>query len=84
MIDLSIRLAKNGQKVIVRPHPSENIEIWKKYTKNYSKKIKIIRSGNVLSWILAAKLLIHNGCTTAIEALFLKKKDYFFLSLSRH
>lgn len=78
MIDLSIRLAKNGQKVIVRPHPSENIEIWKKYTKNYSKKIKIIRSGNVLSWILAAKLLIHNGCTTAIEALFLKKKIISF------
>ncbi|MAZ79983.1 MAG: hypothetical protein CMD72_04480 [Gammaproteobacteria bacterium] len=73
MMDLSIAIAKNGHKVIVRPHPSENIEVWKDYTKDYSDKIKIIRSGNVLSWILASRLVIHNGCTTAIEAFLLGK-----------
>ena len=73
MIELSIALAKSGQKVIVRPHPSENITVWKNKTKNYSKNIKIIRSGNIIPWLMASKLVIHNGCTTAIEGTFLNK-----------
>jgi surface carbohydrate biosynthesis protein len=73
MIELSIALAKSGKKVIVRPHPSENIDVWKEQTKNHSKNIKIIRSGNILPWLMASKLVIHNGCTTAIEAVLLGK-----------
>jgi len=73
MIELSIAMAKSGHKVVVRPHPSENLDVWKELTKNYSKKIKIIRSGNVLPWLMASKLIIHNGCTTAIEGLLLGK-----------
>ena len=72
MVDLSIAIAKTGTKVIVRPHPSENIEFWKKNTKNI-KNIKIIRSGNVIDWMVSAKLIIHNGCTTAVEGLLLGK-----------
>ena len=34
MIDLTIEIAKSGQKVVVRPHPSENMDVWKKETKN--------------------------------------------------
>ena len=73
MIELSIALAKSGQKVVVRPHPSENIEVWMNKTKNYSKNIKIVRSGNIIPWLMASKLVIHNGCTTAIEGLLLEK-----------
>ncbi len=73
MIELSIALAKSGQKVVVRPHPSENINVWKNKTKNYSKNIKIIRSGNIIPWLMASKLVIHNGCTTAIEGSLLDK-----------
>ena len=74
MIELSIAIAQTGQKVVVRPHPSENIEVWKIKTRNYSKNIKIIRSGNVVPWLMASKLIIHNGCGTAIESLLLNKK----------
>ena len=73
MIELSIALAKSGQKVVVRPHPSENINVWKNKTKNYSNNIKIIRSGNIIPWLMASKLVIHNGCTTAIEGTLLDK-----------
>lgn len=73
MVELSIALAKSGQNVVVRPHPSENLEVWKNKTKNYSKNIKIIRSGNIIPWLMAAKLVIHNGCTTAIEGSLLDK-----------
>lgn len=40
MIELSIAIAKSGEKVIVRPHPSENIDVWKEQTKNHSKILK--------------------------------------------
>ncbi len=73
MIELSIALAKSGQKVVVRPHPSENINVWKNKTKNYPNNIKIIRSGNIIPWLMASKLVIHNGCTTAIEGSLLDK-----------
>ena len=39
--------------------------------KNYSEKIKIIRSGNIIPWLVSSKLVIHNGCNTAIEGLLL-------------
>ena len=73
IIELSIAIADTGQKVIVRPHPSENIEVWKKETKNCSKNIKVIRSGNIIPWLIASKLVIHNNCSTAIEAMLLDK-----------
>jgi surface carbohydrate biosynthesis protein len=73
MVELSIAISKSGQKVIVRPHPSESIEVWEKKTANYSKNIKIIRSGNIIPWLVSAKLIIHNGCNTAIEGLLLDK-----------
>ena len=30
MINLSIALAKSGENVVVRPHPSESLEVWRK------------------------------------------------------
>ena len=44
-----------------------------KKTQNYSNNIKIIRSGNIIPWLIASKLVVHNGCNTAIEAFLLGK-----------
>jgi len=60
-------------KIIIRPHPSENHEIWEKIEKKFP-NVSVIHSGNVIPWIIAAEALIHNGCTTAIEAFLLKTK----------
>ena len=73
MVELSIAIAETGQKVVVRPHPSENLEVWKKKIESHSKNIKIIRSGNIIPWLMASKFVIHNGCGTAIEGLLLDK-----------
>ena len=40
MVELSIEIAQSGQKVIVRPHPSENIDVWEEKTKITLKKLK--------------------------------------------
>tara|TARA_R110002049_G_scaffold13509_2_gene58413 strand:- start:58682 stop:60037 length:1356 start_codon:yes stop_codon:yes gene_type:complete len=58
--------------IIVRPHPSENVENWQTLFSEH-KNIKVTNSGNVIPWIMGSKALISNGCTTSIEATILHK-----------
>lgn len=53
--------------IVVRPHPSENLH---RYTSllNYVPRVTVLRSGTLQAWLLASEALIHDGCTTGIEA----------------
>jgi hypothetical protein len=53
--------------IIVRPHPTENPEVYKAIAKR-CQHVTVTNEGNVVPWILAAQALIHNGCTTGVEA----------------
>ncbi len=53
--------------IIVRPHPSENQQIYQDIAAKF-KRVKVTNEGNVVPWLIAAKVLIHNGCTTGVEA----------------
>jgi surface carbohydrate biosynthesis protein len=53
--------------IIVRPHPSENQQIYQNIAAK-CKRVEVTNAGNVVPWLLAAKALIHNGCTTGVEA----------------
>jgi len=53
--------------VIVRPHPTENPAIYHRIAAT-CKRVKVTNEGNVVPWLMAAKALVHNGCTTAVEA----------------
>jgi surface carbohydrate biosynthesis protein len=57
-------------RLIIRPHPSENAEKWRKAYQGVA-KVSIIREGDHLAWTAAANLLIHTGCTTGTEAVIL-------------
>lgn len=57
---------------IVRPHPNENKLTYEKAFSELN-NVKVISEGNVINWILASQLIIHNGCTTGIEAFLLNK-----------
>ena len=57
------------KKIILRPQPSEDIDIYNLIFKDI-KNISVIRSGSVIPWILASKMMIHDGCTTGVEAFF--------------
>lgn len=50
--------------IVVRPHPSENISKWVFHDKN----ILVSNEFDIGSWIHSGITLIHNGCTTAVEA----------------
>jgi len=53
--------------IIVRPHPSENQRIYHNIAAD-CKRVEVTNEGNVVPWLMAAKALIHNGCTTGVEA----------------
>jgi surface carbohydrate biosynthesis protein len=56
--------------IVIRPHPSESHEVWHQATSGCS-NVRVIHEGNVAPWLLAAGVMIHNGCTTGIEAYLL-------------
>lgn len=58
-----------NEKFILRPHPFENINTYKQFFKNL-KNITVIYSGAIQEWFPNAKLMIHSGCTTAIEGFY--------------
>ena len=53
--------------IVVRPHPTENHEAYQKIAARF-KHVQVTNHGNVVPWLLAAKVLVHNGCTTGVEA----------------
>ena len=63
----------NKNKIIVRPHPEENIETYYKiYNKNSN--VKILRENSSIPWIMACSKCIHIDCTTGIEAAIIGKR----------
>jgi len=59
-------------KVVIRPHPSENHDYWRKWAKDYN-KVFIYHEGNANEWIISAQAIIHNSCTTGLEGFMLGK-----------
>ncbi len=53
--------------IIVRPHPTENQEIYRTIA-SQCERVRVTNEGNVVPWILASQAVIHNGCTTGVEA----------------
>ena len=56
-----------GVTIVIRPHPSEEQRIYHELAAHCS-RVVVNNEGNVLPWLLACELLVHNGCTTAAEA----------------
>ena len=53
--------------IVVRPHPTENQEIYHRIAAQ-CKRVRVTNEGNVVPWLMAARVLLHNGCTTGVEA----------------
>jgi hypothetical protein len=54
-------------KLIVRPHPSENRQPWHDVVRDLP-NAEVVFEGAVVPWLMAASCVVHNGCTSAIEA----------------
>jgi hypothetical protein len=53
--------------IVVRPHPTEGQEVYHRLAAGCD-RVKVTNEGNVVPWLMAARALIHNGCTTGVEA----------------
>jgi len=71
-LDMIPRLAKAfpGHTIVVRPHPVEDPSVYQQMAASHP-GIRVVAEGNVAIWLLASRAVIHNGCTTGIEAYLL-------------
>ena len=62
-------LAKNFKNlnIVIRPHPVESQQPYKDLADQYN-NVFVAQEKNVIPWIRAAELVLHNSCTTGIEA----------------
>ena len=58
--------------IIIRPHPIENRQPYQKLAAALN-NAHVVQKGNIIPWIHAATAIIHNGCTTGLEACLSKK-----------
>ena len=56
----------NGFDIVLRPHPTENIEAWKIFLEDIP-NVHVIQNDSITPWVNNAFAVMHNGCTTAIE-----------------
>lgn len=55
------------QRLVIRPHPSENRAPWDKAAEGLA-NVSVVYEGAIAPWLLASSCVVHNGCTTAVEA----------------
>jgi surface carbohydrate biosynthesis protein len=53
--------------IVVRPHPTENQGVYRDIATR-CRRVHVTNEKSVVPWLLAAKAVIHNGCTTGVEA----------------
>lgn len=53
--------------IIVRPHPTENQQVYNDIAAECG-RVRVTNEGNVVPWLMGTDVLIHNGCTTGVEA----------------
>jgi surface carbohydrate biosynthesis protein len=73
-IDLIQELSKKfmNYEIVLRPHPSENLQTWLDITENF-KNVIVTHEKPIGYWIHQSDIVIHTGCTTAIEAFIMDK-----------
>jgi surface carbohydrate biosynthesis protein len=70
------------QQFVVRPHPAEDHSLWRETTA-HCPNVHVLNERSVVPWLIASRALIHNGCTTSVEAAVLGKPSIAFRPVSR-
>lgn len=63
----SLEQAFPDHMIVVRPHPTEKHDVYHEIAARCG-RVRVTNEGNVIPWLMAARALIHNGCTTGVEA----------------
>jgi surface carbohydrate biosynthesis protein len=63
--------------VVVRPHPTEGQQVYRDLAAGCD-RVHVTNEGNVVPWLMAARALVHNGCTTGVEAFIMRTPAFSF------
>lgn len=63
--------------LVIRPHPSENPQTWERAAAGLA-NVKVIHEGPIGPWLMAARALVQNGCTSAVEAAVVGTPSFAF------
>ncbi|MEX0808000.1 MAG: surface carbohydrate biosynthesis protein [Dongiaceae bacterium] len=66
----SLSKAVQPHNLVIRPHPSENRQTWRDVAAGLP-NVHVVYEGTVVPWLLAADVLVHNSCTSGVEAAIL-------------
>lgn len=61
------------QCIVVRPHPAEKKKYYERVLSGI-KNVVITNEGDVRAWIKSADVVVHDHCTTGLEAILARKK----------
>lgn len=56
--------------IVLRPHPSENHQPWREAAGGFA-NVVVENRGSAVPWLMGARCMIHNSCTTGVEATLL-------------
>ncbi len=56
--------------IVIRPHPTERHDVYHEIAARCS-RVHVTNEGNVVPWLMATEAVLHNGCTTGLEAFVL-------------
>lgn len=62
----TLRKAFPDMTIVLRPHPGED-PLWYKLVLEGMDRVHVLTEGSVLPWLSAAAIMVHTGCTTALE-----------------
>lgn len=66
--------------IVLRPHPSERHDAWHRASQGLA-NVKIVSEGPIGPWLRAASAVIHNGCTTGVEAFLMGRPVYAYMPI---
>ncbi len=66
--------------IVLRPHPSERHDAWHRAAEGLD-NVKIINEGPIGPWLRAASAVVHNGCTTGVEAFLMGRPVYAYMPI---
>jgi surface carbohydrate biosynthesis protein len=68
-------------KVLIRPHPGENHESWKKAAEGLE-NVRVVHRGSAIPWMMGARAVVHNSCTTGVEAWILDRPVFAYMPVT--
>ena len=72
-----LRRAFPDHAIVVRPHPSEDHERWRREVAGLA-NVAVAFEGSAAPWIAGCEVLLHNSCTTGVEAYLLDRPTVAF------